>query len=65
MQAFGLGDAENNNLPFRIMSRGRGWSHQSPYCCYICSKPGPPEPELQRMVDAPDKKGSNVAKKSS
>ena len=57
MQAFGVGDAGNHNLPFRIMSRGRSWSHQNPYCCYICSKPEPPEPELQRVVHAPDQKG--------
>ena len=35
MHAFGVGDAENNNLPFKILSRGRSWRHQNPYCCYI------------------------------
>ena len=50
MQAFGVGDAGNHNLPFRIMSRARSWGHQDPYCCNICSKPEPPEPELQRVV---------------
>ena len=32
MQAFGLGDAGNHYLPFRL-SQGRSWSHQNPYCC--------------------------------
>ena len=57
MQVFGVEDAGNHNLPFRIMTRGRSWSHQNPYCCYICSKPEPPEPELQRVVHATNQKG--------
>ena len=58
MQAFGVGDAGNHNLPFRVMTQGRSLSHQNPYCCcYICSKPEPPEPELQRVVHALDQKG--------
>ena len=56
MQAFGEGNSGNHNLPFRIMSWGRIWSHQNPYCCYICSKPEAPEPELQRVVDDPIKR---------
>ena len=56
MLAFGVGDTGNHSLPFRIMIRGRSWTHQNPYCCYICSKPEPLEPELQKVVHAPDKK---------
>ena len=57
MQAIGVGGIGNHNLPFRIMSRGGSWSHQNPYCCYNCSKPEPPVPELQRVIHTPDQKG--------
>ena len=52
MQAFGVGDAGNHNLPFKTMSRGRSWRYPNPYCSYVFSKPEPPEPELQRVVHA-------------